>query len=225
MKRRILGIITVATAVTLLSAGIAQARTVVLLVHGGGWAGGNPETMNSLRDDLQARGVSAKTITYKVDSGHIPTELSNVRRTVRTEKRKGNRVVLYGLSAGAQLSAALAARGEADGAVIVCPPTDLPAWQPEFNGARSAFDWASFGMTDQEVYSMSPINRLTKKAAPTLILHGDADAVVPIEQGRDYYRKARDIQKDTKFITMPGVRHEYPSEYWPRATAWIKNRV
>jgi len=123
------------------------------------------------------------------------------------------------------LSAALAARGEADGAVIVCPPTDLLALQPEINGARILVDWTDFGMSDQEAYNMSPVNRLTKKAAPTLIVHGDADTVVPLEQGQNYYRKARAIQKDTKLITMLGVRHQYPSEYWPRATAWIKNRM
>jgi acetyl esterase/lipase len=215
----------------------AHAKTVVLLVHGGGWKTGDESQMYSLRDTLLAQGLNARAISYRTnDSGYIPTLVTHVRREVAAEHGRGNRVVLYGISAGGELVLTLAARGEVDGAVVTAPPVDLVHWKPQLDAtarlvwnprlrSNGTVDWSDFGMSSRQARTMSPINRLGRAAAPTLIFHGDADRLVPLSEGIRYARKARRFQKDTKLVTMAGVGHELPVSYWSQAVGWIQNRI
>ena len=49
---------------------------------------------------------------------------------------------------------------------------------------------------------------LARIAVPTLVIHGDADLLVPIECGRDTARRIRESQ----FVSVPGMGHDLPPE-------------
>lgn len=89
----------------------------------------------------------------------------------------------------------------------------------------SAFIPAQHGMTASQVNRMSPLRRLTKNAAPTLLLHGDADAIVPLSQSQRFVRAARRYQRDVALLTMRGMGHldATPIVYANRASKWIKH--
>jgi dipeptidyl aminopeptidase/acylaminoacyl peptidase len=55
--------------------------------------------------------------------------------------------------------------------------------------------------------AISPIYHVNKDTAPTLIIHGDADMLVPYEQGARMVEKLRDAGVDTKLVTMKGAGH------------------
>jgi acetyl esterase/lipase len=54
---------------------------------------------------------------------------------------------------------------------------------------------------------ISPINFITAKLPPTLIIHGDADKLVPIQQAESFVKRATETGAVAKLITKPGAGH------------------
>ena len=54
---------------------------------------------------------------------------------------------------------------------------------------------------------ISPINFITAKLPPTLIIHGDADTLVPIQQATSFVKRAEEAGAVAKLITKPGAGH------------------
>jgi acetyl esterase/lipase len=56
-------------------------------------------------------------------------------------------------------------------------------------------------------HEISPINFITPGMPPVLIIHGDADTLVPIQQARVFVEKATAAGVNAKLITKPGLGH------------------
>lgn len=54
---------------------------------------------------------------------------------------------------------------------------------------------------------ISPIYFITAKLPPTLIIHGDADKLVPYQQAESFVKKAADAGATAKLVTKPGKAH------------------
>jgi len=54
---------------------------------------------------------------------------------------------------------------------------------------------------------VSPANHVTADDAPTLIIHGDADSLVPIQQAHWFIDKMESAAIECKLITKPGAGH------------------
>lgn len=54
---------------------------------------------------------------------------------------------------------------------------------------------------------ISPINYITDKMPPTLLVHGDIDKLVPIQQSEIFVKKAKDLGATAKLLTKPGGDH------------------
>jgi dipeptidyl aminopeptidase/acylaminoacyl peptidase len=76
-----------------------------------------------------------------------------------------------------------------------------PAFGPR---ADNAEDHPKYGK------EISPIYHVTPKLPPTLIVHGDADKLVPIQQAESFLAKAKEAGVATKLITKPGKAHGWP---------------
>jgi acetyl esterase/lipase len=57
---------------------------------------------------------------------------------------------------------------------------------------------------------ISPINYVTAKMAPTLVIHGDADKQVPIYQARIFEQKCKEAGATYKLIVREGKDHGWP---------------
>jgi acetyl esterase/lipase len=55
--------------------------------------------------------------------------------------------------------------------------------------------------------AISPINHVTKDDAPTFVLHGDADFLVPIQQARRIGKKFKEVDVPFKLVVKPGAGH------------------
>ncbi len=62
------------------------------------------------------------------------------------------------------------------------------------------------------IVSGSRRERLPGVSAPTLVIHGDADPLVPIECGRDIARGV----PGAAMVTVPGMGHALPRSAWPQ---------
>lgn len=65
---------------------------------------------------------------------------------------------------------------------------------------------------------------IARVKAPVLILHGDADMVIPVEQGRQLYAMANEPKE---LVIIPGAGHEVIGnpEIWSREAAFFRERM
>jgi acetyl esterase/lipase len=71
-------------------------------------------------------------------------------------------------------------------------------------------------ITDQEKIleigrRISPINHVSADSAPTLILHGDKDLLVPMQQAEAMIEKLKAAGVDAKLVVKPGAVHGWPN--------------
>ncbi len=57
---------------------------------------------------------------------------------------------------------------------------------------------------------ISPINHVGEKSAPALIIHGDKDLLVPMQQGEIIVEKLKAAGVDAKLVVKPGAVHGWP---------------
>jgi acetyl esterase/lipase len=57
---------------------------------------------------------------------------------------------------------------------------------------------------------ISPITHVSKDDPPTLILHGDADKLVPIQQAEIMVKKLNEAGVEAKLVVKPGAGHGWP---------------
>lgn len=57
---------------------------------------------------------------------------------------------------------------------------------------------------------ISPANFITPKLPPTLIIHGDADKLVPYQQAEVFVNKAKEAGVKAQLINRPGKAHGWP---------------
>jgi len=66
----------------------------------------------------------------------------------------------------------------------------------------------SLNYTQDSVLSgVSPIKHIDAIGAPVLLIHGDSDTIVPIEQGQDMFDAMRRAHKDVQFVVLKGEDH------------------
>lgn len=88
--------------------------------------------------------------------------------------------------------------------------------------AYAAFDrcWDPEGRTRQAMAVASSPSReaaLRSLRVPTMVLHGDADRLMPIEAGR----ATADAIPGARFEIIEGMGHDYPPQYWDRLVELI----
>jgi acetyl esterase/lipase len=101
------------------------------------------------------------------------------------------------------------------------PPSDFLSWgKPGLDGVgvgplaefKPAFGPRSATAESRAVYGkeISPINFVTAKMPPTLIIHGDADRLVPIQQAEIFVEAAKKAGANAKLVVRPGKDHGWP---------------
>ena len=164
--------------------------------------------------------------------------VSDVRRAVRFIRQHAgeygvdpNRIGVYGGSAGGQLALLLGTTADSGdpsasdavlressrvaAVVAYFPPTDLARWGTPL--IRRAFP--AMRLTDAEAAEYSPIRFVSPAAAPSLIVHGDADAVVPMIEGETMHAALTKAGVPASFIRIEGAGHGFEGADLERASA------
>jgi len=99
------------------------------------------------------------------------------------------------------------------------PPTDFLNYGKEGASAMKIDTlkgyWPAFGVTDktpaddaEKVARLtSPMSYVSDKMPPTLIIHGDADPLVPIQQSRIFIAKLKELKVPNQLEVRPGKGH------------------
>ena len=224
---------------------------VAILVHGGGWGSGDKggaETPNSGADitpwfaPLADAGFTWFSINYRLAPAHCwPACLEDTLTAIRWVKShaarfKGDsgRIALIGHSAGGHLACMAAATGGADTrvqAVVGCAP--VTNFEQDL-AARGGLSLALQNLhgRQQEVTSealdilraTSPINNLKPGLPPFLLIHGDADRSVPMEQSLNFQARLRANGVHCDLITIPGGPHRL-AEWMASDPQWTEKMV
>jgi acetyl esterase/lipase len=78
----------------------------------------------------------------------------------------------------------------------------------EMNAERRKFEPISERPRREEIgRAISPVNHVSPDDPPTLIIHGDADTLVPIQQAEEFVAKAKEKGVTASLETKPGAQH------------------
>lgn len=209
---------------------LSRPMAAVVYVHGGGWRGGTRQQFWRQAAHMAALGFAGACVQYPLVPHSYPRQLELPQAALRWLRRQASeltidpqRIGAVGGSAGGHLVALLGSvdapedgvSSRVQAVVAFNGVFDLAAMLTE--RAQSAVG-ALLGGNGSLAKEASPHWRATPDAAPTLLLHGDADTTVPYEQSAGYQRRLHELGVRCELYTEPGAAHGFfnRSPYYER---------
>ncbi len=203
--------------------GATGTRPAVLWIHGGGWTEGDkrasPNGISTLAPQLVASGYVAVACNYRLLPAHrFPAQVDDVRKAVgwlRAHAKEYGidpaRIGVVGISAGGHLACMLAVLGDDSGAAVQAAVslngvTDLRASAPSTPPLTHLFD-TMLGNNPKKRAEASPVTLVRQDSAPTLLVVGAADNLVPPAQSTLMAEALREAGATQQLVTIPGAGH------------------
>lgn len=179
----------------------APGQPTLLYFHGNG---GNLASRAERIRKYMAQGIGVFMLSYRGYSGSTgsPSERANVGdaklayETLLKEGVDPDNIIVYGESLGSGVAVQVAANKPVGGVILDAPYTsivDVAAHAYPFLPVRGFL----FDRYDTMRY-------LGSLKAPILVIHGEADEVIPVSMGRAVYAAAN---KPKEIATLPGAGH------------------
>jgi acetyl esterase/lipase len=214
----------------------AGPHPLVVLIHGGGWSGGDRSAYAAEMRLLAGQGYAAASVGYRLAAAPrntFPAAVEDVRCAVRWLRANAatygidpSRVAALGSSAGGHLAAMLGTAADVGGLDGACPlldrspavgavvavagPHDIRTAGPLDSGQRGMVE-NFLGVRPEadpaRALLASPAVHVTPGDPPFLLIHGTADEVVPIRQSRSMRDTLRAAGVPVTLIELPGVGH------------------
>lgn len=208
---------------------VTQGRPLALVVHGGGWRHGKPDLMFELCRHLASRGMVAASVEYRVTGdgkSDVFDCIADARSAVRWARANAatlgidpRRIVLIGESAGGHLAACVGlidAHDEpGEDRSISVRPDSLILFNPIVDTTLpGGWDVARFGGPAEKRVAprsaeFSPMGFVRPGLPPTLVLHGDADTVTPIEGSRRFVARMREAGNQATLVELHARNHAF----------------
>ncbi len=196
---------------------------LAIWIHGGGFYSGDrrilPETYppNSVFDRLVAAGVAVATVDYRLSAeATFPAQIDDVHAAIDYLRRfapaygiDADRIGTWGESAGGALAAlAGLTSGQVSAVVAWYPLTDLAHHHADRSDSVEAELLGAAPETVPELAaSASAVTRVTADAPPFLIVHGDADGVLPLDQSERLHAALIAVGASSTLHVVPGADH------------------
>ncbi|HEV7405605.1 MAG TPA: alpha/beta hydrolase [Chthoniobacteraceae bacterium] len=212
-------------------------RPLVVWIHGGGWVGGTKAGVNAA--PLLASGYAVASVEYRFSQdAPYPAQIEDCKAAIRWLRAHAAeyeidpaRIGAWGASAGGHLVALLGTTGEIhdfdkgenldQSSAVQCVidwfgPTDFVNWGAD----RTTYDRPDSLVSKllggpvlekQDLARLaSPMHFVTAKAAPFLIMHGDQDTLVPLQQSMVLNSALKKAGVASELITLKGNGHGGP---------------
>jgi pectinesterase len=223
---------------------------VLIMVHGGGWSGGDKETDIVPVFALAVTNFTWFTINYRLaPTNRWPACYDDVLTAIRWVKQhapeyKGDpdRIALIGYSAGGHLVTLAGTLTNADtrvqAVVGFAPPTDI-AFDAKRRGSMDK--WVSMKyLLDRDVLDdatlkimreISPIDYIQPGLPPFLLVQGSADKTVPYDQTVNFQSKLKAAGVPCDLITITNGQHriadwvKFDPDWARQAAAWLDGKL
>lgn len=181
--------------------GRSERTAVVVLVHGGAWVGGDKADIRIIQEQFLRQGIATVSINHRYASAEVSyvqlmedvgAALSLLKNNASDLGVKNSGYVLAGFSSGAHIALLYAydhqREGEVSSVVSIAGPTGFNMDMISLPGVitlRQPIEWV-VGATISAPLSplfaeASPLTHVSA-AVPTLMIHGEADELVPFSQ-------------------------------------------
>jgi acetyl esterase/lipase len=229
-----------------------QNGAAVIFMVSGGWVSAwiAPATAMPRYEELLNKGFTVITLRHGSSPKYlIPDIVADIRRGVRfiryNAKQWGidaNRIGVYGGSAGGHLSLMIGNASdngdpnakedflkESDRVAAVVayfPPVDLRQITRGLNPPPSGTvldRFPALNFEKEKAADYSPLLFVTADDPPTLLIHGDKDELVNINNSQIIFDAFKKNNVKTEFITIPGAGHGFRGDDAKRATGLMVN--
>ena len=226
----------------------------LLLVHGGAWMHGDKHDMGALAEGFAREGYACFAPRYRFAPAYrYPAQLADVRYALQWVRSEAERFAIdparfaaLGFSAGGHLVALLGVLDDARDAQASDPvlrQSSRPTCVVDYFGPallsrtkEHGFDTQPppelFGDAPDSAYAAaSPLNFVTKDDVPFLLVHGDADELVPLEHSRKMDEALRAVGVPSELVIVAGGGHgdffrtQPGGEYWKRTESWLAEHL
>ena len=212
----------------------ANGAAVLNMVSGGWRSAWRPHAASQRRyQALLDAGFTVLAVRHGSSPKFIlPEIVPDVRRAVRyvrlNARRLGvdpNRLGVWGGSAGGHLSLMLGLASDAGdpsaedavlrtgnrvaAVVAYYPPVDLRPLARGITGENPNTRFPALNFDPADAHSVSPIVHVSGDDPPTLLIHGDADGLVPVSNSHDMYAALQEHGVESKVIVIPGAGHGF----------------
>lgn len=199
----------------------------VILIHGGYWSAGKRQELSDFATKLVKNGYLAMTVDYHLlpqyGQKEQATDVTNaiwwLRENSKTLKINPSKIGVVGISAGGYHVAWLATHDEINkngihsrpnAAVSICGPWDLSK-DAEKNMSIDSLKVLESFCTGCDRTTASPQSSISSSVPPMLIIHGDADTIVPVSQSINAYRKLKTEHCNSKLVIVHNQNHYFPN--------------
>jgi acetyl esterase/lipase len=211
----------------------SAALPVVIHFHGGGWHMFGkylPET-----EFLAQAGFCVVSANYRyAQDAFFPAQLEDAKAVVRFIRENAvnwnidpTRIYAWGISAGAHIAALLGSdvSSHLKAVACICPPTDLSNavdWKLEYSDTAFGFLLGERADTHPELArAASPLHQVSSQSAPTLIVHGAVDTLVPIAQAKVFHAALEQVGVPSRLVVIPDGDHFINETHMPFIQAEI----
>ncbi|MCM8535459.1 MAG: alpha/beta hydrolase [Lentisphaeraceae bacterium] len=205
---------------------------VIMWVHGGGWKNGSKERPKGLW--LVKHGYAIASISYRLIPAQWPAQINDCRSAVRFLKGNANtygldsnKITAWGGSAGGHLVAVLGTQdlpknektsSQIHAVIDWYGPADLLTMPPNVVTEKRTLEQVSksngallLGSTVRDVPELakeaSAFWNVSKNDPPFLIMHGEKDPGVPLEQSIRLHKKQKELGVPTQLHIVKGAGH------------------
>ena len=208
---------------------------LVVFIHGGAWLQGDKSDSPGLF--LAERGYACASINYRLSTQKIfPAQLEDCREAIRFLRKNaanygydGNRIAVWGNSAGGHLAALIGTTGDTNPGTEVkavidwCGLSNLESVANQA-GSRTILDYETLDgpvarllgglVKDKQelAKAASPVNFVNANDPPFLLVHGDIDNVVPYAQSEELARALTKAQVPHKLLMIQRASHSLGGE-------------
>jgi acetyl esterase/lipase len=220
-------------------------RPAIMLIHGGGWSGGNRRQLLDHAKRLAERGYVTATVSYRLSAvAQWPAQLEDVRTRLRELVSHADdwridtaRIGIVGSSAGGHLAACMGTRHKET------PDLPSPACIVDIHGvhdctrrllAQSLKNLLGSPEEFAERWNdASPIRFVDGDSSPMLLTHDPSDATVPYEQTAMMIGALVQAGRPVQFIPTPGSGHGFfynfsnpwTARIWPEVVNYLDQRL
>ena len=201
---------------------------VLVYVHGGAWMHGDKSEAGMFARMMTAQGYLVVSVNYRLyPSAQFPAMIQDVKCAVRSLRANAaqynldpNRVGAVGVSAGGHLVSLLGTTDASSGwdvgeyldqssrvqaVIAMAGVMDLSRSFP--NADIEAMKRVGFG--EYNVVEASPISHVTLDDPPFLLIHGDCDELVPVEQSQLMYDRLVQENVPAQLVIVQNASHSF----------------
>jgi acetyl esterase/lipase len=211
-------------------------RPAVIVIHGGAWRGGDKKDMRILAEPLAQRGYVVAAINYRLaPKWSYPAQLDDCQRAIRWLRKNAKefrvdpkRLGAAGASAGGHLALLLGTREVRDDSdpdlkgisskvqcvLSIFGPTDFTdkryiqaSRNPVAGRALVDFLGKPYNEAPEVWKEASPIHHVSPDDAPTFIIHGDQDPLVPLDQSVKFAEALKKVGIEVQLVVIKGMGH------------------